>query len=65
MLGGLARSWLWYPLVADPRHLTVVAGVFFHNLAFADQQMVQQIMFMKNTRWRGGLLVLAGFGSPC
>jgi putative oxidoreductase len=43
---------------------TVVAGVFFHafwNLP-AEQQMMQQIMFMKNIAIAGGLLFVAAFG---
>ena len=43
---------------------TVVAGVIFHNFwaSPADQQMVQQIMFMKNIAVAGGLLLLAAWG---
>ena len=66
VLGGLALilgfGTRWAALILAT--FTVVAGVFFHNFWAlpADQQMVQQIMFMKNIAVAGGLLVLAGFG---
>lgn len=66
VLGGLALilgfGTRWAALILAA--FTVVAGVFFHNFWAlpADQQMVQQIMFMKNIAVAGGLLVLAGFG---
>ena len=44
---------------------TLLASFIFH--AFwsvpADQQMVQQLMFMKNISVAGGMLVLAAFGA--
>jgi putative oxidoreductase len=44
---------------------TLLASVIFH--AFwsmpAEQQMMQQLMFMKNISVAGGLLVLAAFGA--
>lgn len=44
---------------------TLLAAVLFHNYwaAPADQQMVQQLMFMKNVSVAGGLLLLAAFGA--
>jgi putative oxidoreductase len=44
---------------------TLLASFIFHaywNLP-ADQQMMQQLMFMKNLSVTGGLLVLAAFGA--
>lgn len=66
VLGGLALilgfGARWAALILAA--FTVVAGVFFHNFWAlpAEQQMVQQIMFMKNIAVAGGLLVLAAFG---
>ena len=44
---------------------TLLASVVFHNYWAlpADQQMVQQLMFMKNVSVAGGLLLLAAFGA--
>lgn len=44
---------------------TLVATVIFHNYWAlpADQQMMQQLMFMKNLSVIGGLLVLFAFGA--
>lgn len=44
---------------------TLVASVFFHNFWAmpADQQFMQQLMFMKNIGVVGGLLALAAFGA--
>jgi putative oxidoreductase len=44
---------------------TLAASVIFHNFWAlpADQQMVQQLMFMKNLSVAGGMLVLAAFGA--
>lgn len=44
---------------------TVVATVLFHNFWAmpAEQQMMQQLMFMKNLSIVGGLLVLFAFGA--
>jgi putative oxidoreductase len=43
---------------------TLLASVLFHNYWAmpADQQMMQQLMFMKNLAITGGLLVLFAFG---
>jgi len=43
---------------------TLMASVVFHNYWAmpADQQMMQQLMFMKNLAVAGGLLVLFAFG---
>lgn len=43
---------------------TLVASFFFHNYWAlpAEQQMVQQLMFMKNVAAAGGLLMLAALG---
>jgi putative oxidoreductase len=44
---------------------TVVASVIFHNYWAmpAEQQMMQQLMFMKNLAITGGLLALFAFGA--
>ena len=44
---------------------TLGASFFFHNYWAmpAEQQMVQQLMFMKNIGVTGGLLALAAFGA--
>jgi putative oxidoreductase len=44
---------------------TAVASVLFHNYWAmpAEQQMMQQLMFMKNVSIVGGLLVLFAFGA--
>jgi putative oxidoreductase len=44
---------------------TLVASFFFHAYWAlpADQQMIPQLMFMKNVGLVGGLLVLAAFGA--
>ncbi len=44
---------------------TLAASVIFHNFwaVAADQQFVQQLMFMKNMSVAGGMLVLAAFGA--
>jgi putative oxidoreductase len=44
---------------------TLVASVFFHAYWAlpAEQQMMQQLMFMKNIGVVGGLLALAAFGA--
>lgn len=66
VLGGLALilgfGTRWAALILAV--FTVVAGVFFHNFwaSPADQQMVLQIMFMKNIAVAGGLLLLAAWG---
>lgn len=44
---------------------TLLASVLFHNFWAlpADQQMLQQLMFMKNLSVVGGLLLLFSFGA--
>lgn len=44
---------------------TLIATFMFHNYWTlpADQQMMQQLMFMKNIAVIGGLLTLAGWGA--
>jgi putative oxidoreductase len=44
---------------------TLLASLLFHDFWSlpADQQMVQQLMFMKNISVAGGLLLLAAFGA--
>jgi len=44
---------------------TLLASVLFHNFWAmpADQQMMQQLMFMKNLSVAGGLLLLFSFGA--
>ena len=44
---------------------TVLASVLFHNFWAmpAEQQMVQQLMFMKNLAVTGGLLMVFAFGA--
>jgi putative oxidoreductase len=44
---------------------TLLASVLFHNFwaVPAEQQMVQQLMFMKNLSVAGGLLLLFAFGA--
>lgn len=44
---------------------TVLASVLFHNFWAmpAEQQMVQQLMFMKNLAITGGLLMVFAFGA--
>lgn len=67
VLGGLALivgvGTRWAALVLAL--FTLVASFFFHNYWAmpAEQQMVQQLMFMKNVGMAGGLLALAAFGA--
>jgi putative oxidoreductase len=44
---------------------TLLASVLFHNYWAmpAEQQMMQQLMFMKNLAVSGGLLAIFGFGA--
>jgi putative oxidoreductase len=44
---------------------TLLASVLFHNYWAmpAEQQMMQQLMFMKNLAISGGLLAIFGFGA--
>lgn len=58
---GLYTRWAALALAG----FTLLASFIFHafwNLP-ADQQMMQQLMFMKNISVAGGLLVLAAFGA--
>ncbi|WP_291015264.1 DoxX family protein [Hydrogenophaga sp.] len=67
VLGGLALivglGTRWVALVLAL--FTLVASVFFHNFWAmpADQQFMQQLMFMKNIGIVGGLLALTAFGA--
>ena len=60
ILGWQAR-WAALALAA----FTLLASVLFHNFWAmpAEQQMVQQLMFMKNISVVGGLLVVFGLGA--
>lgn len=61
LLVGLGTRWAALALAV----FTVLASIFFH--AFwalpAEQQMMQQLMFMKNIAITGGLLALVAFGA--
>jgi putative oxidoreductase len=61
LLVGLFTRWAALALAG----FTLVAGLLFHNswALPADQQMIQQLMFMKNVAIAGGLLALAAFGA--
>jgi putative oxidoreductase len=67
VLGGLALivglGTRWAALVLAL--FTLVASVFFHNFWAmpADQQFMQQLMFMKNIGIVGGLLALTAWGA--
>jgi putative oxidoreductase len=58
---GLGTRWAALALAL----FTLVASFFFHNFWAmpAEQQMMQQLMFMKNIGVTGGLLALAAFGA--
>ncbi|PKO64991.1 MAG: DoxX family protein [Betaproteobacteria bacterium HGW-Betaproteobacteria-16] len=58
---GLGTRWAALALAA----FTLVASFFFHNFWAmpAEQQMMQQLMFMKNIGVVGGLLALVAFGA--
>ncbi|MDR7148466.1 putative oxidoreductase [Hydrogenophaga palleronii] len=58
---GLGTRWAALALAA----FTLVASFFFHNFWAmpAEQQMMQQLMFMKNIGLVGGLLALVAFGA--
>ena len=58
---GLGTRWAALALAG----FTLVASFFFHAYWAlpAEQQMVQQLMFMKNIGVVGGLLALAAFGA--
>ena len=67
LVGGLAlivgfqARWAGLALGA----FTLVASLFFHKFwaVPADQQMVQQLMFMKNVAVAGGMFVVAALGA--
>lgn len=67
VLGGLALlagfGTRWAALVLAL--FTLAASFFFHNYwaAPAEQQFMQQLLFMKNVGVTGGLLALAAFGA--
>ncbi len=67
VLGGLALMLGWQTRWAALALalFTLAASVIFHNFWAmpAEQQMVQQLMFMKNLSVAGGMLVLAAFGA--
>lgn len=61
LLVGLQTRWAALVLAV----FTLVASVFFHNYWAmpAEQQFMQQLMFMKNMGVVGGLLAIAAFGA--
>lgn len=61
LLLGLGTRWAALALAL----FTLVASFFFHAYWAlpAEQQMMQQLMFMKNIAVTGGLLALAAFGA--
>ena len=61
LLVGFKTRWAALALAA----FTLVATVLFHNYWAmpAEQQMMQQLMFMKNLAVIGGLLTLAAWGA--
>jgi putative oxidoreductase len=61
LIVGWQARWAALALAA----FTLVASLIFHNYWTlpADQQMMQQLMFMKNLSIVGGLLVVFGFGA--
>lgn len=67
LVAGLAIVLGWYARIAGLALalFTLAAALFFH--AFwalpADQQMIQQLMFMKNLSVAGGLLLVFVFGA--
>lgn len=67
VLGGLALILGWQTRWAALAlaGFTALASVIFHNFWAlpAEQQMMQQLMFMKNLSVVGGMLVLAAFGA--
>ena len=69
VLGGIALiiglGTRWAALALALAVFTLVASFFFHAYWAlpAEQQMMQQLMFMKNIGVVGGLLALAAFGA--
>jgi putative oxidoreductase len=67
LVGGLALIVGWQTRWAALAlaFFTLAASVIFHNFWAmpAEQQMMQQLMFMKNLSVAGGMLVLAAFGA--
>jgi len=61
LLLGIGTRWAALALAL----FTLVASLFFHNFWAmpAEQQMMQQLMFMKNIAITGGLLALVAFGA--
>jgi putative oxidoreductase len=61
LIVGWQARWAALALAA----FTVLASVIFHNYWAmpAGQQMMQQLMFMKNLAVTGGLLAIFGFGA--
>jgi putative oxidoreductase len=61
LIVGWQARWAALALAA----FTLLASVLFHNYWAmpADQQMLQQLMFMKNLSVIGGLLVVFAFGA--
>ena len=61
LLVGLQTRWAALVLAV----FTLAASVFFHNFWAmpAEQQFMQQLMFMKNIGVVGGLLAIAAFGA--
>jgi putative oxidoreductase len=61
LIVGWQARWAALALAA----FTLLASVLFHNYWAmpADQQMMQQLMFMKNLSVIGGLLVVFAFGA--
>lgn len=61
LIVGWQARWAALALAA----FTLMASVFFHNFwaVPADQQYMQQLMFMKNSAVIGGLLMVFAFGA--
>ena len=61
LIVGWQARWAALALAA----FTLLASVLFHNFWAmpAEQQMMQQLMFMKNLSVVGGLLVVSGLGA--
>lgn len=61
LMAGVYTRWVALALAA----FTLLASVIFHNFWAmpADQQMMQQLMFMKNLSIAGGLLLVAALGA--